>query len=265
MVMVAQRVVEKTKQISVEKSEDFIAEAKRIYGSKFSYSKTEYVNAKTKVTITCSKHGDFNCLPLSHLRNKGNGLTGACKKCGYESNSKTQRHTQAQVIKKFRKAHGNTYSYTKTVYINDSTKVIVTCKIHGDFLITPNKHFTRKSGCPFCKKSIGENTIKLILTRQNIDFISEKRFSSCKSLKPLPFDFFLPRYNILIEFQGQQHFEATKNKGWNNTKNLIKVRKHDKIKRDWCTKNRYYLLEITYDEIDIAEQLILAAIYTTKL
>ncbi len=49
-------------------TEEFIARAKAIHGNRYDYSKTKYVNSYTKITITCPKHGDFECLPGNHLK-----------------------------------------------------------------------------------------------------------------------------------------------------------------------------------------------------
>ena len=38
---------------------DFIKDAKNVHGSKYDYSKVNYINNHTKVIITCRKHGDF--------------------------------------------------------------------------------------------------------------------------------------------------------------------------------------------------------------
>lgn len=52
-------------------------------------------------------------------------------------------------IEKAKVLHGDTYDYTKTIYLHAMKKVIITCKIHGDFECTPNKHLTNR-GCRQC-------------------------------------------------------------------------------------------------------------------
>lgn len=46
---------------------------------------------------------------------------------------------------------GDDYDFTKTKYIRSNIKVIITCKFHGDFLVTPNNVLNRFSACPMCK------------------------------------------------------------------------------------------------------------------
>ena len=54
-----------------------------------------------------------------------------------------------QFITKARIVHRDKYNYSKTQYINNYTKVIITCPIHGDFMVTPNNHL-RGNQCPEC-------------------------------------------------------------------------------------------------------------------
>lgn len=52
-------------------TEEVINEFKKIHGDKYDYSKVEYVNNKTKVTIICPKHGEFLQTPDKHLLGEG--------------------------------------------------------------------------------------------------------------------------------------------------------------------------------------------------
>ena len=60
-----------------------------------------------------------------------------------------------QFVEKARKVHGNRYDYSKVVYINNRTKVIIICPEHGEFKQTPNHLLGRKTGCPKCSKILG--------------------------------------------------------------------------------------------------------------
>ena len=82
-----------------------------------------------------------------------------------------------------------------------------------------------------------------------IEYISQKIFADCKDAHVLPFDFYLPQYNILIEFDGEQHYHPIP-RGKNNdgTKDYEILTKHDKIKTDYCIKNNIKLIRIPYWE-----------------
>lgn len=67
-----------------------------------------------------------------------------------------------QFIKKAINKHGLKYDYSKVIYINTRTNVIIICKEHGEFLQIPHNHLAGK-GCLICskrKQSIIENFIK---------------------------------------------------------------------------------------------------------
>ena len=114
--------------------------------------------------------------------------------------------------------------------------------------------------CPYCKTSIGENTIAEILRAKDIPFERECKFKTCKDENCLPFDFMIKLGSKLklIEYQGQQHYRPL------NFGSTVKdartmfayVQKHDAIKRHWCQKNKIQLLEIPYWELKNIELLV---------
>lgn len=53
------------------------------------------------------------------------------------------------------------YNYAKSEYIDSHTKLVVTCPVHGDFLVTPANHLYNKRGCPKCSSEIGAERRKL--------------------------------------------------------------------------------------------------------
>jgi len=126
-----------------DRRKNFINKAIQLYGYKYDYSKVKYKNSQTKVIITCKIHGDFEQIPNSHLLGCG------CKKCGRIEQIKTQLFTVDEFILKANNVHNNFYDYSKVEYINSRTKVIITCKIHGDFKQVPTSHFYG-FGCKKC-------------------------------------------------------------------------------------------------------------------
>jgi very-short-patch-repair endonuclease len=127
--------------------EGFIADAIKIHGSKYDYSKVEYINNKTKVCIICPKHGEFWQKPNAHLN--GNG----CKECYNESRGDKIRKNTEYFIKKAKEVHGDKYDYSKVEYIDARTKVCIICPVHGEFWQTPNTHLNGR-GCKECGKII---------------------------------------------------------------------------------------------------------------
>ena len=116
------------------------------HNSKYSYSNSVYVSARTPLVVTCPTHGDWFITPDNHLR--GNGCPGC--------NSSNKSTTSAFVLKSV-KIHNNKYTYEKVVYVRSNKKVTLTCPIHGDFEQTPNDHLSGK-GCKLCAREEAPNT-----------------------------------------------------------------------------------------------------------
>lgn len=92
--------------------------------------------------------------------------------------------------------------------------------------------------------SKGEDKISSYLKKNKISFVEQKTFKGCKHKRVLPFDFYLPKHKILIEYQGAQHYKAVELFGG---KEALKGQKHrDKIKRNYAKKRKIKLIIISY-------------------
>ena len=109
---------------------EFIKEAKKIHNNKYDYSKVKYINNYSKLLIICLIHGEFEQVSTVHLRGSG------CPKCGVEN----KKPTTSEFIKKATKVHKNKYDYSKVEYVNNYSKVIIICPIHGKFKQIPYSH-----------------------------------------------------------------------------------------------------------------------------
>lgn len=99
-----------------------------------------------------------------------------------------------------------------------------------------------------CVKSRGETKIANILNNNNIKFEKQKWFDSCRFPDTnwvAYFDFYLPSYNLLIEYDGDQHFYS-KGSGWNNEECLANLKRKDNFKNEWCKNNGIPLIRIPY-------------------
>ena len=121
-------------------TEEFIKRAEEIHGKgKYDYSRVEYKNNYTKITIICPIHGEFEQRPNSHLSGYG------CPNC---SNERKRSNTE-EFIRKAREVHGDKYDYSKVVYKGALIKVTIICPIHREFEQRPNDHL-RGKGCAKC-------------------------------------------------------------------------------------------------------------------
>jgi len=126
-------------------TEDFIKEAIIVHGEKYKYEKSIYINNSSKIIITCIIHGDFEQSRHNHV-----GKKHGCSECAEISRKISKSKPLDQFIIEAKEIHGDKYEYSKSVYTNNQTKLIIICKIHGDFLMIPSSHIYKKVGCPEC-------------------------------------------------------------------------------------------------------------------
>lgn len=163
------------------------------------------------------------------------------------------KKTTEQFIEQAEQIHGDKYDYSLVNYINNHTKIKIICKKHGIFEQSPDHHLLG-NGCPLCNNSSNESKVEKLLKEKKIKFEAQKRFLDCRDKRSLPFDFYLPDYNICIEYDGQQHFRPTDfGKCYSHLteeakQNFEIIKKHDKIKTDFCKNNGIYLLRISYKD-----------------
>jgi hypothetical protein len=131
---------------------EFIKRCNEIHGYIYDYSKVDYIDANTKIIIICKEHGEFYKTPSKHT----NAKQGCAKCSGYYI------PTTDEFIENARLVHGDKYNYSKVDYKYSYENVIITCKIHGDFLQRPGNHIKSKQGCPKCGGSCKSNTIEFI-------------------------------------------------------------------------------------------------------
>lgn len=224
-------------------TEIFIKNSKKINGEKFNYSLVEYIGNKIKIKLICNSCNKIFCQrPDSHISQKQ-----GCPNC-----RKNKKLTTEDFISRSKKIHGDLYDYSSVVYKGIDEKVKIICNVHGIFHQLPSSHLHQKCGCPICRNSKGELAVKSWLENNQIKFMQEYKFPDCRNILELPFDFYLPDYNFLIEYDGEQHFNASKLYG--GEKRLINTLKLDKIKTEYCKDNNINLLRIKYNE-NIEEKL----------
>jgi hypothetical protein len=160
---------------------------------------------------------------------------------------------------------------------NSSEKVYWKCKECGhEWKVSIySRNGKSKNGCPECSKSKGEKRCKevfisknyieicqdeydeLLSKYNNSYFIPQKAFNGLKGLGGglLSYDFYLPKYNLLIEYQGEQHERYIK--GFHKSKkDFEKQIEHDRRKKEYAKQNGYNFLEIWYWDFDNIESIL---------
>lgn len=188
----------------------------------------DYVNNRTKIKHKCNQGHIYLQKPNAHLNGQG------CPKCS--SNYSYTPEDYYSLCKE------NDLDIPIENYIDTKTKIKHKCSNCGNiYEQTPNAHLSGQ-GCPKCSESHGEKFIRKYLDKNNINYIPQKKFHDLKDKTYLSYDFYLPDYNILIEYQGIQHYEPR----FGNSNYFKKQQHHDKMKREYAKKNGYKLLELHY-------------------
>lgn len=149
--------------------EEFIEKARAKHGDKYDYSKVEYKNYETEITIICPEHGEFTQTPNNHLAGKG------CRKCSLKNKPQCQPKSCEDFIKKAIKRYGEKYDYSKVDYKGGLIEVNILCKKHNYiFQQKPQNHLNLKSagGCPMCAEEKRGSSQRL--TKEEFIFMAEK-------------------------------------------------------------------------------------------
>jgi predicted nucleic acid-binding Zn-ribbon protein len=236
----------KIKCVRVTSKETYIEKANLKHNNKYDYSKVSFNILTDKIEIICHEkdefgreHGSFFMQATCHFQGQG------CPKCGNVFRYNTENFIE-KVLLRF--PENNIYDYSKVDYIRTEDKVIIICPIHGEFLQSPHLHLLGAK-CPNCRFSKGNQAVKDLLDKYGVKYEQEFTFEDCMDKRHLPFDFFLPELNMIIEYQGEQHFQPIYGE-----EKLKYTQTHDQIKRDFCKEHNIKEIEIHFSE-DIEKKL----------
>jgi hypothetical protein len=222
----------------------FVQLAKEVHGGRYDYSQVFYQDSKTPVKIICQLHGPFLQAPTNHIWQKQ-----GCPECGTEKAHEKRKLSPEEYIKRARDVHGNKFLYDNLNYKGMNKYVTITCPKHGDFQQNAQNHLYG-FGCPKCSESRGEKIVADILQKNNIDYFRQKRFEKCFNIGPsgkcttLPMDFYLPKFNTVIEYDGIQHFQPVDSFGGKKAFQKLKIR--DEIKNTYCRENGIKMIRVSY-------------------
>ena len=232
---------DKTKSERAKKYFDIIRKICEENGYILITKESEFKNVFMYIEYICPKHGiQKKCLD-SMIRGKEK-----CFFCSYEERALNQMHS-IEYVKSTIESFNNNKLLNPEDYIGVFEKNLsIECGECGDIYVTSFDSYIHKNctRCHRCSKreSDGEFRIRKFLEKYEIYFEQEKKFEDCKAKKALPFDFYLPDYNLIVEFDGQNHYFDI---GYGTHERTIL---YDKIKNQYCKDKNINLLRIPYWE-----------------
>ena len=230
--------ISQTKQY---KQEDVIARFKEVHkGENLDYSQVEYKGMHVKVKIIShdlrpdgTEYGEFWQEPVVHLKGCTHPEIGKLKQI------KSQTSNTEDFIRKGCFVHfDKDYSYEKTNYVTNRTKVIITCNKndHGDFEISPD-NFLQGKGCPKCGNHLSKAEDEIVKYIENtLHCKTEQRNHTICEGKEL--DIYIPSHKIAFEFNGLRwHSEQFNKDKW-----------YHLTKKELCKNKGVALFHIFEDE-----------------
>ena len=245
------------------KEKNFMEKIRELYNDRFVLL-SDYIGPKSPVTLGCTLHGKT---PYPVIVASPSSIEGStekygsieCKECK-RVNSLNKFENTIYYLNKKRKIP-YTYPNLNKEFKKMTDDIPIVChrkingKEHGMFWQTPANHRTGQ-GCPICQESRNERHITNLLNVLKYKFIKEKRFTETGNLE---YDFYLPEPNVIIEYDGIQHFEPRFGKSeYSKQDNYNKLYATDNIKNDFVKSNKYGLRMIriphtlkegTYDKL----------------
>lgn len=211
------------------------------------YVSGEYKNQKSVLNVRCSCGKVFPVI----FDNLTNGRSGLCPECMHKAQAVQQAYTLPEVAMI---AWAYDAELLSDSYSNAHEPLRFRCKCGREFTTTMNRFTTLgKTRCDTCsgRESQGEKRIREWLEARGIEYECQKRFIDCRGKRPYPFDFYLPKQNICIEYDGVQHLFPPEFFG---DPDLMKAR--DAAKTAYCESKGMQLIRIPYTEYKDIPQLL---------
>lgn len=226
-------------------TKEFIQKANIIHKNFYNYSLVDIKYTTDDAIIICPIHGQFLQNVKTHLSGHG------CYKCGRTKTTEKLSQTGIKIKQKFVSCHSDLYDYDMILdeeYYSNNSKVPIICKKHGLFYQTVGSH-VNGHGCPHCAVSKGEVEVSRVLDKMGVEYIKQYRVKNedlfCEN-KKLVFDFYLPKHNIVIEYNGIQHYKEIEK--WKGKGSLEKQTLRDNAVKLYCRNHKIKLIEIPYTE-----------------
>lgn len=202
---------------------------------------TEYINARTNVTVICPEGHVWDTCNPDRFNNKG----VRCKVCDGQDPKEAKKNFYMLLEKNGDEALGD--------YVNAHEKVPILFGKCGHIAkdVNPDR-YKLKQRCPICADSIIESFLATFTKELSGKMFDDVEFEykilkNEKTGRFLPFDIYIPSKNTIIEIHGQQHYVFTKHYHINE-QGFVQSQRRDRQKKEWAISNGYNFIEIDIRE-----------------
>ena len=243
---------------------DCFDNARKVHGDKYQYIGEPPRTGNGIIRYICPKHGEIEQRYDVHVR-QGCG----CPKCANYPNKKTPLERCNEWIAKCKeKYEPGRYDYSRAheTYVNNDSLVWIRCCIHNKWLQTTPDNILRTvhGSCPICsiefRESEGEATIRRWLLKHDItnfkfdEVTIPNENPKCKRQYLRP-DFWLPDYNLFIEYNGEEHYEDI-DFFFDEEFTFEDEQIRDETMRQYCRNHHHNLLEIPYWDFHLIAEIL---------
>lgn len=246
------------KIFSVQRAENFF---RRKVGCNCCHDTQEWMIQKQNFLLWLQEHKEFELIDdLNLIHNSQAHIRCKCTLCGkiqegkniYDYYANKKCYCQSKSVKKtasqLEQDFGNICIFLED-YKNTDTPILVRSLFcNHEFKVAPKDILKKPYLCPICSSSHGEKRILFWLENNN--------FSYCRQYKIDRFrvDFYLPNENIIIEFNGIQHYQPVKHFG--DQEKFVQQQNRDNFIRNFCQSNQIKLIEISYMQYNNIEEIL---------
>ena len=205
-----------------------------------------YINNSTPILHKCLKCGHkWKVQPTCIINDRTH-----CPQCSLRQEGENRKFSLDEINNRLLK---NERPLICLIYTSNHKNSKFKClKCNHEWWARSDSVIKNNSGCPNCHSSSNETVIIDWLINHKIEYIREYKFEDCKNKQPLPFDFYIPKYEILIEMQGEQHFKPVKFRKTMSDEETIRWfnyrQKLDNIKKSYALDMGYTFITISYKE-----------------
>lgn len=239
----AKTAIIRNKKLKLSRDE-IIERFESIHGDTYSYRSARPDGINSIVKIHCAKHGYFEQKVSTHLQGKG------CPDCGNEKRRMGQFLQQSELYSRLKQLNGDLFIYPPNLGLELREDVPIICREHGIFY-QPLRIHLDGNGCSECSQSLGARRVSHWLNEHEINYEVEALIPAGKKGLPLRADFFLPDYNMYIEYDGEQHFKPIAFFGMDEKTSILvfnEQKERDLAKENWILDNGFELLRIRFDQ-----------------
>ncbi len=226
----------------------FIEKAREVHGDRYDYSKSVYVNKRTKLTIICPIHGEFEQTPANHIRQRQ-----GCPECGKKYASEWRKNDYRHFIEESQGRFGNIYEYPniENEYINSHSIIHLRCKNCGNvFEKIACDHLTSPhGGCLKCYANKSKDEEEITEYIQSLVGVENVMVRARSVLCGQELDVYIPKLKIAFEFNGLYwHCDERKDKNYHL------------LKTEACEHLGIRLIQIFEDEYVNHKEIVLSKI-----